>query len=190
MIIFNCKDEETSENIKRIIDPVMNTDIYMYIASGTENIIYNAIRDPDTGRACYPDMLIRHNFTEKSISDSMLYTIADDAIRKFGSSRCFFLTVNNYEELVSFIERIKTVFDSDTPALSENDITFIRDFADKLMLSATMIHSFMNLMTYYRETGGNIYGLLTPFTLEYPLPVSTKNEGKQIYELIRNKILG
>ena len=32
--------------------------------------------------------------------------------------------------------------------------------------------------------------LLLPFTREYPLPVTNKNEGKKIYEIIRNSVLG
>ena len=61
---------------------------------------------------------------------------------------------------------------------------------DNLMLSASMRHSFYQLMQYYTETGGNMEDLLLPFTREYPLPVTNKNEGKKIYEIIRNSVLG
>lgn len=53
-----------------------------------------------------------------------------------------------------------------------------------------MALNFKKLMQYYKETGGNPHDLLTPFIKEYALPVKSKKEGKMIYELIRNQILG
>ena len=190
MIHFNCDNESFAEEIRINIDTVMNTDIYFYVSKGTDNIIYNAIKDTVTGKTCYPDMIIRHNFTESEIIDNDIYIIADDAIRRFGSSRCFFVSVNSIEILSDLINSAKSVFDTSAPVISQEQLQNVKDFGEMLMLSTTMMHSFMNLMTYYHETGGNIQDILTPFMQEYPLPVSNKKEGKIIYELIRKQILG
>ena len=192
MIHFTCNSESFTEGIRTYIDPVMNTDIYFHISRNNDNnnIIYNAIKDNITGKTCYPDMIIRHNFTESDITDNNMYIIADDAIRRFGSSRCFFVSVCDINSLSGLIASAKAVFDASDPVISQKQLQYIRDFGEKLMLSATMMHSFISLMTYYRETGGDIPALLAPFGQEYPLPVSTKTEGKKIYELIRNQILG
>ena len=68
MIHFNCNNETLHQEILTHIDPVMNTDIFFYVTLGNENIIYNSIKDNITGKTCYPDMLIRHNFTESEIT--------------------------------------------------------------------------------------------------------------------------
>lgn len=190
MIHFNCNNETLHQEILTHIDPVMNTDIFFYVTLGNENIIYNSIKDNITGKTCYPDMLIRHNFTESEITDSDIYIIADDAIRRFGSSHCFFIMVNGIESLSEFVSSVKTIFDCSNPAISREQLQYVQNFGEMLMLSTTMMHSFINLMTYYYETGGDIQSMLTPFKQEYPLPVANKKEGKIIYELIRKQILG
>ncbi|MGN0373989.1 MAG: hypothetical protein ACI4EN_00695 [Butyrivibrio sp.] len=164
--------------------------IYVYVREGSDNIIYNSIQDPDSGRICCPDMLIRHDFVEMSIADHDLYILAEDAIRKYGSSRCFFLALKDSNAILPFVHGIKEVFQNELPVITDSDKAYVEDFAAKLMLSSTLSHSFSGLMTYYAETGGDIQGLIEPFIREYPLPVSSKKEGKAIYELIRNKILG
>ncbi len=190
MLYFNCISEALTEEIHTHVDTVMNTDIFLYISKGDTNIIYNAIKDSITGKTCYPDMIIRHSFAEREITDNDLYLIADDAIRRFGSSRCFFISVCDFSSLSEFITLVKTIFDTSHPVISQEQLQYIQNFGEMLMLSATMMHSFVNLMTYHRETGGDIQSLLKPFEHEYILPVSTKKEGKIIYELIRKQILG
>lgn len=190
MIHFNCDNETLCQEIRTHIDSVMNTDIFFYVTPGNENIIYNSIKDNITGKTCYPDMLIKHDFTECEISDNNIYIIADDAIRRFGSSHCFFVMVRNINSLTEFVSSVKAVFDCSNPAISKEQLQCVHDFGEMLMLSATMMHSFVNLMTYYHETGGDIQSMLNPFKQEYPLPVSNKKEGKIIYELIRKQILG
>lgn len=190
MIHFNCDNETLSQEIRTHIDPVMNTDIFFHVTQGNENIIYNSIKDNITGKTCYPDMLINHVFIESEIIDKNIYIIADDAIRRFGSSHCFFVTVRDINSLTEFVSSVKAVFDCSNPAISKEQLQYVQNFGEMLMLSTTMMHSFINLMTYYHETGGDIQSMLTPFKQEYPLPVSTKKEGKIIYELIRKQILG
>ncbi len=189
MINISYGSEELHDALEPMIDKVLEADIYIHIEKGEDNIICNAVTDPVTQASCYPDMLLKHGFTEKSVCDSDLYIIADAAIRRYGSSRCFFLYIRDYECVTEFVNMLHEVFKNTQPRLKSSDIEMIEHFASELMLSATMLHSFRNLMSYYAETGGDISGLLTPFIEEYPLPVTTKQKGKQIYELIRNKIL-
>ena len=59
-----------------------------------------------------------------------------------------------------------------------------------LKLTESMKINFIKLLSYYRETGNDPADLIIPFIDEYALPVTNKNEGKKIYELIRKKILG
>lgn len=186
-ISYSC--EELKNSLDTTIDKLLATDIYIYVSTGDNNLIYNAITDPQTGHSCYPDMLFKHNFTETAILDSNLYIIADAAIKRYGSSRCYFLALHDTNMLLDFIGILREVYGSTLPGLSHENIELIEKFSNDLMLSATMMHSFKTLMTYYAETGGDIPGLLTPFMEEYPMPVTTKQKGKQIYELIRNKIL-
>lgn len=188
MINLSYGSEELKDTLEPLIDRLLAEDIFIHVSNG-DNIICNAITDPQTGKSCYPDMLLQHNFKEQTVCDSNLYTIADAAIRRYGSSRCYFIYIKDYELLIEFIGVLKKVFKNNLPSLTDKDIALINKFGNDLMLSATMLHSFRNLMTYYAETGGDVYGLLTPFIEEYPLPVTTKQKGKQIYELIRNKVL-
>lgn len=189
MIKIDYENEELKAALDSEIDKITGTDIYIYVCNGDDNIIYNTITDPQTGRSCYPDMLLKHNFMEKSVCNSNLYTIADTAIRRYGSSRCYFLALRDTHILLEYIGILKEVFGTSQPKLTDENIELIEKFGNDLLLSATMLHSFRTLMTYYAETGGDIVGLLTPFIEEYPLPVTTKQKGKQIYELIRNKVL-
>ena len=69
-------------------------------------------------------------------------------------------------------------------------IAKVADDNDLDYILKTMALNFKKLMQYYKETGGNPHDLLTPFIKEYALPVKSKKEGKMIYELIRNQILG
>lgn len=189
MIKIDYENEELMASLDTDIDKINAADIYVYVCSADSNIIYNAITDPQTGCSCYPDMLLKHNFTEQSICSSDLYIIADAAIKRYGSSRCYFLALKDTCMLFEFIDILREVFGNTQPMLSSENIELIEKFGNDLMLSATMLHSFRTLLNYYAETGGDILGLLTPFIEEYPLPVTTKQKGKQIYELIRNKVL-
>lgn len=76
------------------------------------------------------------------------------------------------------------------PENAKESSGYIDDFCKNILLSETMALNFKKLMQYYEETGGNPHDLLTPFIKEYALPVKSKKEGKMIYELIRNQILG
>ncbi len=165
----------------------MLSDIFIYATPGDDNIIYHTIIDPITKKACYPDILIKHDFKEQAIKDSKLYKIAEDAIKEYGSSRCYFITYKDEELYNKLTKRIRSIYE---PTLGSGDnLALIEDLAVSLKLSETMTNSLKTLLTYY----GNFVGDLKDFTdkcrEEYSLPVTNKNQGKKIYEQIRQQIL-
>ena len=89
---------------------------------------------------------------------------------------------------------ISLIYGKDTEEFCKNFLDeileMLDDFCKNILLSETMALNFKKLMQYYKETGGNPHDLLAPFIKEYALPVKSKKEGKIIYELIRNQILG
>lgn len=165
----------------------MNSNIYIYAVKGTENIIYNAIKDPSTGNYCYPDILIKHDFCEKEICDSGIFEIASNAIKEYGSSRCFFVKYKDYDAFIIFLDRLNHIF---TPEENLLDMDMVTDFGNKLQLSTTMMNSLKILLNYYAVSDNNIEDFINSCIKEYELPANNKIKGKQIYELIRQKIIG
>lgn len=161
---------------------------YIHLTESDRTIIYNKITNPDTGDCCYPDILFNHNFSEGNITDKALYEIAYNAISEYGSSRILVGTYSSEDDRI-YLENVMKNINSERTVSSFNEELY-DTMCDNLMLSASMRHSFYQLMQYYTETGGNMEDLLLPFTREYPLPVTNKNEGKKIYEIIRNSVLG
>ena len=165
----------------------MNSSIYIHAEKGSDNIIYNAIKDPETDNYCYPDILIKHNFCEKEICNSGLYEIATKAIKEYGSSRCFFIMYKDYNTFMCFLEELNHIFTPDEDIL---DMDMVNDFGNQLQLSTTMMNSLKILLNYYAISGNSIEELINSCIKQYELPVTTKIKGKQIYELIRQKIIG
>lgn len=165
----------------------MNSKLYIHAIKGPDNVLFNAIGDPATGSYCYPDILIKHNFTEKEIQDAHLYELAANAIKEYGSSRCFFITYKNDEVFIQFLDNLNRIF---TPDENSIDMDLITEFGEKLLLSTTMMNSLKTLLNYYSVSGNDMESLIKQCTIEYELPVPTKIKGKQIYELIRTKIIG
>ena len=164
----------------------MSSNIYIHAVKGSENIIYNAIHDPVSDNYCYPDILIKHTFLEKAISNSRLYTLANTAIKEYGSSGCFFIMYRDEEVFIEFLENLNHIF---TPQEDDLDINVLTNFGEMLMLSATMTNSLKTLLNYYAVSGNDLKLFIQQCVDEYELPVTTKLKGKQIYELIRSKII-
>ena len=165
----------------------MNSPFFIYSFEGDENAVFHTITNPVTGKSCYPDILIKHNFTEKGITDNRLYEIAENAIKEYGSSRCFFVSYNDKKKLDELLDIINSIYYKTT---SDNKALLITELAHKLMLSQAMTASLKTLLTYYGDFVGDLDASVKGWCKKYNLPVSTKNEGKKIYELIRQQILG
>lgn len=149
-----------------------------------KTVIYNKISN-EFGSSCYPDILFRHDFPETEIIDNDLYVTANELIKTYGSSRVLFAACKECDKEI--LENIMCTLFSDTPSQITDDIL---KFSDDLALSETMKRQFFQLMNYYQQIGGNPQDIFIPFRNEYALPVRNKNEGKRLYELIRNQILG
>ena len=165
----------------------MDSQVYIYSLKGEENIIFHSIKDPITKKACYPDILIKHDFNEKEIEDEKLYEIAESAIKKYGSSRCYFISYNDEKLLSELLEKIHSLYPMD---IKESNDELINEFSEALMLSQAMTAAFKTLLTYYGDFVGKLETFKKDCYEKYGLPVATKNEGKKIYELIRQQILG
>ena len=165
----------------------MKNTYFIHSFPSTENVLYHTIINPDTKKACYPDILIRHNFFEKEIINAKLYEIAEKAIKEYGSSRCYFISYKDDDALLELTKIIDAVYEEQN--ISNLNEEIIQNFASDLMLSATMSAAFKTLLIYYGDFVGDLNELVRECTVEYNLPVSTKNEGKKIYELIRQRIL-
>lgn len=165
----------------------MNTNIYIYANQGTDNVLYNSIKDTVTGKCCFPDILINHGFTEDSICDKELYLKAESAMKQYGSSNCFFITYKDPESYIDFLKVINNVYPV-TP--TEYHDVLINDFGKDMLFSATMMSSLRTLLNYYCVKGGDLINYIGTFSAEHNLPVTTKNEGKELYELLKQEILG
>ena len=165
----------------------MNSNIYIHAVKGLENVIYNVIKDPVTGACCYPDILIKHSFVEKELCDSKAFEIASKTIKEYGSSRCFFVMYKDYDVFTSFLEGLNHIYPQETESFDSNSVT---DFGNMLLLSTTMMNSLKILLNYYATCGNDVKCFIDNCVTEYDLPVTTKVKGKQIYELIRQNIIG
>ncbi|MCM1267084.1 MAG: hypothetical protein NC302_04190 [Bacteroidales bacterium] len=162
--------------------------LFFLIYSSTENIIYNKITDPATGRSCYPDILVRHGFREEAVTDGALYADALPMQQKYGTSCCFFLSASNDSFVEAFAELVQSAYSSCAKPSRKPDEAELARLCDDLALSQTMRASFAQLMRYCALIG-DPEELMRELRREYSLPVSGKNEGKKIYEAVRAKIL-
>ena len=144
---------------------------FTHTIKGNKTVIYNKITGSND--TVYPDILINHPF-------------ADDAIRQYGNGKVIIAKVADDNDLDYILKTMACLY----PENAKESSGYIDDFCKNILLSETMALNFKKLMQYYKETGGNPHDLLTPFIKEYALPVKSKKEGKMIYELIRNQILG
>ena len=160
---------------------------FIHLIKSDQTVIYNKITNPDTGDCCYPDILFDHNFTESQIEDADLYEKTSSAIREFGSSKVLIASYSEDSDAVFLRERMELLHSTSKVSSFNNEL--YEKMCDNLMLSASMRHNFYQLMQYYTETGRDMEDLLIPFTEEYAFPVGNKNEGKKIYEIIRNSVL-
>ena len=158
---------------------------FLYTKEGPETKLFNKISS--TANQCvYPDIIIDHDFSETGIVDDVLFDTALRAISDYGSSRVLFAEVACNEDKIFLENALRHIFSDEAPS----DNSLCEKMIDNLQLSETMSRNFRQLITYYTETGNDVRDLLAPFFDEYPLPVRSKDEGKKIYELIRNKVLG
>lgn len=162
--------------------------LFFYIYSDTGNIVYNRITDTVSGRSCYPDILVRHGFEEAAITDGALYEAAVSMQQKYGTSNCFFISVSNDGALEEFVGLVQSAYGSCRNNFTGPDESELERMCGDLALSQTMRASFKQLMQYYALTG-DTQRLTESIRERYSLPVSGKNEGKRIYEAIRNEIL-
>lgn len=158
--------------------------ITICIYSHKENIIYNKINNTAGLRPYYPHIFYNHNFAEGEITDNSFYEKAIMMGRLYGNDSIF-MSVKNKEALDEFLAELCFC----VPENALPDISGVDDFASLLGLSATMRASFIQLMYYYGFTH-DISQYLSHIKSLYSLPVSTKKEGKIIYEHIRKEILG
>lgn len=159
---------------------------FLHTFKSNKTVIYNKISN-SKGESLYPDIVFSHPFEESEITDDELFTITSEAISNYGSSKIIIASVGNTRDQELLASRMEYLH-SESP--SPDDTSLISQMAEYLMLTEAMKNSFKQLLSYYREIGGNPSDLFLPFIEEYNLPVGSKNEGKKIYELIRNKILG
>ncbi len=161
---------------------------YTHIFPAGHTVIFNKISDPRTGAVCYPDILIRHNFQEAEVSDEALYSVAAAAIAEYGTSHVLIAAASSEEDRKYLINAMAELHAGHNAHIF--DRALYDDMCRNLMLTDSMKTDFLRLLTYYSETGGSMSDLLCPFINEYDFPVKNKKEGKQIYEIIRNSVLG
>ena len=157
---------------------------FIHTIKGNKTVIYNKITGSND--TVYPDILINHPFAEDEIADDTLFHIADEAIRQYGNGKVIIAKVADDNDLDYILKTMACLY----PGNVKESSGYIDDFCKNILLSETMALNFKKLMQYYKETGCNPHDLLAPFIKEYALPVKSKKEGKIIYELIRNQILG
>lgn len=161
--------------------------------------ILHTICDPVTGHAIYPDLFYAHPFREEALLDTSAYEQAMEQTNGHALSQFVFLLVSEadtqavHEWLESLPAEIESIADhSSTPSKETHTSSqaLIAKFADDLRLSVSLQRNFEQLMEYYQAIDGNAADLITPFYQEYNLPVKTKKEGMQLYERIKNIVLG
>lgn len=178
--------------------------MFTKIITGECTGIIHKITHPTSGQSLYPDILIAHPFKELAIKDDALYEEANTLMKQYGPSGCLFLcsTDADWTRVQEFANSLTAGSDTkqeesltSQPSRGNASGNFapsqsIEQMANDLQLSHTMRLGFYQMMQYYQEIGGNPEDVFTPFREEYALPVKTKNEGKLLYERIRNTILG
>lgn len=159
---------------------------YIHTFKSEKTIIYNKVSSTN-GDSVYPDVLFSHPFSEAEIIDDILYETVKNAIEEYGSSNVIIAAAANENDINLLKSRMDFLYHEDDKT---DDSELIEKMSNYLKLTESMKINFIKLLSYYRETGSDPADLIIPFIDEYALPVTNKNEGKKIYELIRNKILG
>lgn len=162
--------------------------LFFYIYSDSQNIVYNRIVDTATGRSCYPDILVRHGFKEAAVADGRLYADAVSMQQKYGTSNCFFISAVSDDAIDEFAGLVQNAYCSCRTDFPKPDGAELERLCGDLALSQTMKSAFGQLMRYYALTA-DADELIKRIRGRYSLPVSAKNEGKRIYEAVRNEIL-
>ncbi len=163
-------------------------DIFIFARSSSRNVFYNEIADPASGKSCYPDMIIKHDLSEVSVFDHELYLTAMDAQKKYGTSKCFFMELTDSSIIYNYTNMIIKACSLTELTLSDSDLLLVTQMEKDLCLSDTMKNTFVYMMTYY-SSENNIQALFNIIRKNYQLPVTTKREGKIIYDRIRAIIL-
>ena len=170
--------------------------MYSKLIPGSQTRLIHKITDPVTGESFYPDIFYKHPFAEGERCDKDLYRELLDLSRDPSAPPFLILEVAPKEEAAAskyrtaWEEAVRTQQTGQTDVFHSDELSELTAFAEELMLSATMKQGFLQLFSYHRLCGGDYRELLSPFREEYALPVKTKNEGKMIYERIKNLILG
>ncbi len=161
-----------------------------YIAGWDSDVIYNKITDTQENISLYPDIFYTHPFAEKEIVNHQVYLDAVKLLREHGSAHCVFLSVTDSQKLDVFASSVNNVLRNIMPCggLSSDVPASVQKLCSDLRLSATMTSSLIRLYTYY-STIGNTEALTEYIYNRYPLPVSSKKEGKAIYEDIYRYIV-
>ncbi len=162
--------------------------IFVCIYSDAANIIYHRITDPESGRSCYPDIFVRHGFKEAAVRDGALYAEAVAMQKKYGTSRCFFISAVSEEAADGFARVALAACDSCFKTFPSPDEKELERLCADMALSQTMKTSFRQLMRYCALTA-DAGEFMRTMRERYALPVSSKNEGKKIYEAVRTEIL-
>ncbi len=167
-----------------------NKDFIFYVVDQDSDTIYNKISDTTQSISLYPDIAFTHPFQEKELINHQVYNDARSLLRQHGSAHCIFLSVTDIGALDDFSDAVisscQNVYGHAEP--DGGMIESVQKLCDLLSLSATMRNSFIQLFTYY-STIGDVSKLIEHIYSSYTLPVSTKNEGKKIYDDIYRYII-
>lgn len=161
----------------------------IYIHDDSDNLLYNRIISPNTGRIFYPDILISHSFDESFLVNEEVFRLSEQLSKKYGTSGCFFVSVKDEKELKSFSDRVWQIYSGLHNTISPDLSVMIEKLGDDLKLSFTMRSSLKDLLTYCSQIMDGPEFIRKIYS-NYTLPVSQKQEGKKIYERIRKEILG
>lgn len=166
-------------------------DLFFYVVDNNSDTIYNKISDTGASISLYPDIAFLHLFEEKELVNHRVYEDARRLLREHGSAHCIFLSIMDMDSLDEFANSVCSVYHNlcRQQGLTNDEITVAHKLCEDLSLSATMCNSFMQLLTYY-STIGNVENLIEGIHKHYTLPVSSKSEGKKIYEQIYRYIAG
>ena len=158
-----------------------------YIYSEDLDCIYNKISSTD-GQSLYPDIIFDHSYPESELVDEKAYEVAAKLLSSNLAHRVVFLSRKNStvtDEIVHKLNRLEGSLSFEVPDI-------VRETCDKLSadlsLSVTMQRTLLQLLNYYALNGDLNEFIRTLYT-RYTIPVTTKNEGKKIYEYIREFIL-
>lgn len=152
-----------------------------------DKIIYNRITNPDTGKALYPDIVFSHPFIETAIEDSQIYEEYNDLLKRYKSAHCFVVACDD-QALTNLALNLSELYKTTTYNVTTIDEQLFDKVCDQLQLSVTM-RSDLRKLFIYQSTRCDVNNYMRKLSQQYVIPVSTKKEGKIIYELIRKDII-